>query len=171
MTTLLQLRHVCTQVGPDTTLRFPDMDLAIGDRLVLEGPSGSGKTTLLRTLARLERLSGGELNGTALRIGYAFQEPRLIPQLPVVDNLCIVSRTPRASLHDAHALLARVGLSHLAQQIGSTLSGGEAQRINVLRAVMAQPDLLLLDEIGSAQDSDAWCATRAVVTEFSNTHP
>jgi sulfonate transport system ATP-binding protein len=126
------------------------LDLAIeqGEFVALLGRSGSGKSTLLRALAGLDRETTGELtvDGT---VAVAFQEPRLLPWKRVIDNVALgLSR--EAKPQDA---LEEVGLTALADAWPLTLSGGEAQRASLARALVREPGLLLLDEPFSALDA------------------
>jgi osmoprotectant transport system ATP-binding protein len=137
--------------------------------IVLIGPSGAGKSTLLSTLNRLIEPSAGEIliDGRAVgslaphelrrNIGYCFQGLGLFPHLSVAQNIAI---TPRLLGWEAaridqrvHELLGRVGLDpSLALRLPSQLSGGQAQRVAVARALAAHPPLLLLDEPFGALD-------------------
>ena len=119
--------------------------------MALIGRSGSGKSTLLRALAGLDRDLVGELtvNGT---VAVAFQEPRLLPWKRVWANVCLGLRAddPRSA---ADAALAEVDLTERAEAWPLTLSGGEAQRVSLARALVREPALLLLDEPFSALDA------------------
>ena len=135
----------------------------------LYGPSGSGKTTLLRCLAGLERMDGrlvvkGEVWQDGRRflpthrrpIGYVFQEPSLLPHLSVKANLAYGLRRARGpakvGLQDVVALL---GLEPLLERRTQALSGGERQRVAIGRALLAQPELLLMDEPLSGLHAEA----------------
>jgi sulfonate transport system ATP-binding protein len=128
-----------------------DLDIAPGEFVALIGRSGSGKSTLLRALAGLDRELAGELtvNGT---VAVAFQEPRLVPWKRVWANVGLGLRAadPRSV---AGAALAEVGLTERAGAWPLTLSGGEAQRASLARALVREPALLLLDEPFSALDA------------------
>ena len=126
------------------------LDLAIeqGEFVALLGRSGSGKSTLLRALAGLDRETTGELtvDGT---VAVAFQEPRLLPWKRVIDNVAL--GLPRGV--KPQEALEEVGLGALADAWPLTLSGGEAQRASLARALVREPGLLLLDEPFSALDA------------------
>ena len=128
-----------------------DLEIAPGEFVALIGRSGSGKSTLLRALAGLDRDLAGELtvNGT---VAVAFQEPRLLPWKRVWANVCLGLRAddPRSV---ADAALAEVDLTERADAWPLTLSGGEAQRASLARALVREPALLLLDEPFSALDA------------------
>jgi sulfonate transport system ATP-binding protein len=128
-----------------------DLDIAPGEFVALIGRSGSGKSTLRRALAGLDRELAGELtvNGT---VAVAFQEPRLVPWKRVWANVGLGLRAadPRSV---AGAALAEVGLTERAGAWPLTLSGGEAQRASLARALVREPALLLLDEPFSALDA------------------
>jgi sulfonate transport system ATP-binding protein len=128
-----------------------DLDIAPGEFVALLGRSGSGKSTLLRALAGLDRGVQGELT-TEGTIAVAFQEPRLVPWKRVLANVILGLRhdNPKAA---ARAALAEVGLAERANAWPLTLSGGEAQRASLARALVREPDLLLLDEPFSALDA------------------
>ncbi|WP_447838320.1 molybdenum ABC transporter ATP-binding protein [Aeromonas salmonicida] len=130
--------------------------------LGLFGPSGCGKSTLLRILAGLDRQSGdrlwwgdrecAELLPEARRIGLVFQDSRLFPHLTVLGNLQLAARKGRGRWQP-EALAARLGFADLLAQPAHGLSGGQRQRVALGRALLAEPDLLLLDEPFSALDS------------------
>jgi sulfonate transport system ATP-binding protein len=138
-----------------------DLEIAPGEFVALIGRSGSGKSTLLRALAGLDAGLAGELavNGT---VAVSFQEPRLVPWRRVWANVCLGLRAeqPRSV---ADAALAEVGLTERAEAWPLTLSGGEAQRASLARALVREPALLLLDEPFSALDALTRIATHRLV--------
>jgi sulfonate transport system ATP-binding protein len=137
--------------GDRTILDDLDIDIAPGEFIALIGRSGSGKSTLLRALAGLDTEVTGEIEVSG-PVSVAFQEPRLVPWKRVSANICLGLRTadPRAA---AATALAEVGLTDRAGAWPLTLSGGEAQRASLARALVREPRLLLLDEPFSALDA------------------
>ncbi|MGW3339139.1 ABC transporter ATP-binding protein [Streptomyces sp. NPDC001009] len=127
------------------------LDLAPGEFVALLGRSGCGKSTLLRVLAGLDR----DIDGTVLvprRRAVAFQAPRLMPWKRVWRNVLLgLPGKPEREL--AEAALEEVGLGHRVNAWPKTLSGGEAQRVSLARALVREPDLLLLDEPFGALDA------------------
>lgn len=163
--------------GDGVVVAVDDVDLTVddGEFLVLEGPSGSGKTTLL-TLAgalatptsgsitlrdvELAGLEGGEAASVRRnRIGFVFQSVNLIPFLTAQENLLAVrtlggSRIDKDARARADELLDDLGLGGKGDSLPDQLSGGQRQRVAIGRALMNEPDLLLVDEPTSALDSE-----------------
>ncbi|WP_223206220.1 ABC transporter ATP-binding protein [Streptomyces xanthii] len=127
------------------------LDVRPGEFVALLGRSGCGKSTLLRILAGLDR----DIEGTVLvprRKAVAFQAPRLMPWKRVWRNVLLgLPGTPERA--DAERALEEVGLGHRVDAWPKTLSGGEAQRASLARALVREPDLLLLDEPFGALDA------------------
>lgn len=117
-----------------------------GEFVAIVGPSGAGKTTMLKIIAGLDRDYEGGLDGAGddARLGFVFQEPRLLPWLNVADNLRLVS--PALSDAEIEAGLSKVGLTDAAAEFPLRLSGGMQRRVALLRAFLVRPELLLLDE-------------------------
>jgi len=139
---------------------FKNMNFVLEDNEIIAiiGPSGCGKSTLLRMISGLETIEKGNVETANIEknsIGYIFQKPVLYPHLNVEGNIALgisekLSRRQRKVLIETE--LRTVGLEgFLARKIDS-LSGGEAQRITVVRALLNKPNLLLLDEPFSALD-------------------
>ncbi|BCP52244.1 aliphatic sulfonates import ATP-binding protein SsuB [Kaistia sp. 32K] len=130
-----------------------DINLTIpaGQVVALLGRSGSGKTTLLRILSGLEEPTAGQFR-VAGRFSVVFQEPRLVPNKKVWQNVALGHRGPDWR-RKAEGLLAEVGLNAHADLWPGILSGGEAQRVGVARALSQEPEFLLLDEPFAALDA------------------
>jgi putative ABC transport system ATP-binding protein len=156
-----------------TALDGVTLSVSEGEKLVIMGPSGSGKSTLLSILGCLDRPTSGEydLEGEPVssleddrlshirnrRIGFVFQSFHLLPQLTVAENVetpFLYGDVPPPEWRPrALASLARVGLAERADHRPSELSGGEAQRTAIARALVTQPRLLLADEPTGNLDS------------------
>lgn len=126
---------------------------------VIVGKSGCGKTTLLRLLAKLELPSSGNIDFGKLapKIGYVFQEPRLMPWLTVNENIVFSAKNkdvPQSQISVANIseLLKTLGLNKFSQVYPSQLSGGMAQRVALGRTLLQNPEILLMDEPFSALD-------------------
>ena len=139
-------RHFTTPARRDV-LDGVDLTIAGGEFVALVGPSGRGKTTLLRILAGLDTGHQGRIDwpdGPPLRRAAVFQEPRLVPWLSLLDNLLLVA--DRAAEPRARQLLAAVELAGSEAAYPGQLSGGMQRRAALARALLVDPDLLLLDE-------------------------
>lgn len=156
--------------GDTTALGDIDLSVDVGEFVAVLGRSGSGKSTLLRVLAGLESLSAGAVSwpadGARPHIGVVFQNALLMPWLTVLDNVSYARRfSHRRNAFDADYatdLMRRFGVDELAGRYPDQLSGGQAQRVSILRAVAGRPRLLLLDEPFSALDP----ATRADLQQW-----
>ena len=128
-----------------------DLEIGSGEFVALLGRSGSGKSTLLRALAGLDREITGEVSVNG-QVAVAFQEPRLVPWRRLLPNVCLGLRAadPQGLGREA---LNEVGLGRLGLAWPAELSGGEAQRASLARALVREPSLLLLDEPFSALDA------------------
>ncbi|WP_048000972.1 ABC transporter ATP-binding protein [Lactiplantibacillus herbarum] len=170
MTTAIEFQHVKKTFNDQTVI--PDLNLTIdqGELFVLVGTSGSGKTTSLKMINRLEPLSGGKIlvNGTDAtavgvrdlrwQMGYVLQQIALFPTMTVAQNIAVIPEmkgTPKKEINQTiDELLDEVGLApaEYRDRMPSELSGGEQQRIGILRAIAAQPQIVLMDEPFSALD-------------------
>ena len=156
-------------------LRGVDLEIEAGDSVAILGPSGSGKSTLLNILGTLEPPTSGrvlwggrdlaEFDEAALArhrnraIGFVFQKHHLLPQCTALENVLVPTlaapgvRDIAAERARAQSLLVRVGLAQRAGHKPAQLSGGECQRVAVVRALIQSPRLLLADEPTGSLDS------------------
>ena len=146
-------------------LRDVSCAVAPGDRVALVGPSGSGKSTLLHLFAGLAEPSRGRIAWPALgpreglmpgKLQVVFQAPSLYPPLDVRDNVALpllLSDRREGAKERADTLLARFGLADLAARLPDELSGGQAQRVAMARALSIAPALVLADEPTGQLDS------------------
>lgn len=132
-----------------------DLDIRPGEFVALLGASGSGKTTLLRTLAGLDPVPDDAVVALPQPVAVAFQQPLLLPWKSVWRNVALglPDGSQGSARSRAEAALAEVGLSHRLDAWPATLSGGEAQRTALARALVRAPGLLLLDEPFAALDA------------------
>src|SRR5882672_10190845 len=134
-------------------------EIRAGDRIALVGPSGSGKTSLLHLIAALDQPSAGVIEWPALGraedlrpgpVSFAFQGPSLLPPLTVAENVALpmllAGCAPGAAAVATQAMIERLGLSDVASKLPEEISGGQAQRAGVARALVGQPRLILADE-------------------------
>ncbi|MBM4510750.1 ATP-binding cassette domain-containing protein [Rhodococcus hoagii] len=144
-------RGVRRVFGSDVVLDGIDLTLRRGEIVALVGRSGSGKSTLLRTVAGLDRGHEGRI-AVDCSVAVAFQEPRLLPWKRVHRNVSLGLPDGDGKRRAIEAL-GEVNLGHRVDAWPLTLSGGEAQRVSLARALVREPDLLLLDEPFGALDA------------------
>lgn len=183
MAAMIGFEEVSVAYGDRDGLRDVTLEVAAGELCVLVGPSGAGKSTLLRLVNRLVAPSAGvvrvrgqdiaESDPVRLRrsIGYAIQSVGLFPHRTVGENIAIVPCLlgwPEPRIADrVQALLALLRLDpDLAGRYPQTLSGGQAQRVGLARALAADPDLLLMDEPFGAADPILRRALRAELRQI-----
>jgi sulfonate transport system ATP-binding protein len=154
--------------GDRQVLAGVDFDLRLGEFVALLGRSGSGKSTLLRALADLDEGVEGRIVVPERR-AVVFQDARLLPWARVLDNVILGSRVPDAK-ERARSALAEVGLTGHERDWPKTLSGGEAQRAALARALVREPALLLLDEPFGALDALTRIRMHALLQELCRRH-
>ena len=170
---LIEIDRAYKRYGALEVLSGISLDIEEHQVVCLIGPSGCGKSTLLRCINRLETIDEGEIRlhgdrvtgpGVDLdllrrEIGIVFQGYNLFPHMTVMENVTLApTKVLGMSLKSAEekglALLARIGLDHKAKEYPDRLSGGQQQRVAIVRALLMDPTLLLLDEITSALDPE-----------------
>ena len=160
---MLDLAHL-QKVYPNGAHALQDVSLSIdaGEIVALVGGSGCGKTTLLRLVSGLERPSAGtvSVDGEAIAaphpaVGIVFQEARLLPWLSVAQNIGFgLDHLPAGERNDlVEEALLKVGLAGYGPRWPRELSGGQAQRVSIVRALVTKPKVLLMDEPFSALDA------------------
>ncbi len=164
----VRVRGLTRRFGERAVIRDLDLDLRPGEFVALIGRSGCGKSTLLRILADLDHEIEGEVEVPVKR-AVAFQAPRLMPWKRVWRNVALaLPGTPDRAR--AHAALEEVGLAHRAHVWPKVLSGGEAQRASLARALIREPDLMLLDEPFGALDALTRAKAQELVKELWQRH-
>ena len=177
--TAITLTDVTKRFGSHVALDRVSFEVAAGTAAVILGPSGCGKTTLLRVIAGLETPDAGQvmLHGTLVtaaarvlvppherRLGFVFQDLALWPHLTVEKNVDFVLGRLRLSRADrtrrVQAALALVRLESLGKRFPHELSGGEQQRLALARAIVGEPEMLLMDEPLSSLDIELRTALR-----------
>ena len=154
--------------GEVHALRGLDLDIWLGEVIVLLGPSGSGKSTLLNIMGGLDHATSGhlffknmdltELDDRTLttyrrrHIGFVFQFYNLVPSLTAYENVALVTEIAESPMRPDEAL-ALVGLETRMDHFPAQLSGGEQQRVAIARAIAKRPEVLLCDEPTGALDS------------------
>jgi sulfonate transport system ATP-binding protein len=168
-----ELRNVDKWYGEHHVLADVSVRIGNGEIVALIGRSGSGKSTVLRILAGLSTDHSGE-RVVAGAPALAFQEPRLFPWRDVRTNVGYGLTRTRLSKAEAVAradrALADVGLADRADAWPLTLSGGQAQRVSLARALVAEPELLLLDEPFGALDALTRLTMRALLLDLWREH-
>jgi phosphonate transport system ATP-binding protein len=163
----------------DLAVKGIDLTVPDGQVMALIGPSGAGKSSVIRCVNRLVeptsgsvelngvdivKLGGAELRRARRRMGMIFQEYALVERLSVMENVLTgrlgyvafwqswLRRFPQADIDEAFRLLDRVGLGHMANKRADELSGGQRQRVGICRALIQNPELLLVDEPTASLD-------------------
>ncbi len=177
---MLRLENVLKRYKTgDVALKNVSLEIPDGQVIALIGPSGAGKSTLIRCVNRLVEPTEGkiylgdtelttlpprELRKARRRMGMIFQEYALVERLTVMENVLsgrlgyvgfwqsFFRKFPKKDVQEAYRLLDRVGLMHMADKRADELSGGQRQRVGICRALIQDPDLLLVDEPTASLD-------------------
>ena len=167
---VVSVRGVRRSFAGREVLRGLDLDLRPGEFVALLGRSGSGKSTLLKALAGLDQAVEGAITVPEAR-SVVFQDPRLLPWASVLDNVVLGLDGTRSDAATAgRAALDEVGLAGHESDWPKTLSGGEAQRASLARALVRSPKLLLLDEPFGALDALTRIRMHALVQQLHARH-
>jgi len=177
----------------DLALKGIDIDVPDGQVMALIGPSGAGKSTVIRCINRLVeptsgsitlndvdivKLGSAELRRVRRRMGMIFQEYALVERLSVMENVLTgrlgyvgfwqswLRRFPQSDIDEAFRLLERVGLDHMADKRADELSGGQRQRVGICRALIQDPELLLVDEPTASLDPKTSRQIMRLITEL-----
>ena len=168
---MIEYKHVALRYGEKSVLEDVNLKIEDGEFMVLVGPSGSGKTTMLKMINRLLEPTDGNIymddkrikdyNQRDLRLstGYVLQQIALFPNLTVAENIAIIPEMKGWNKdkikQNTAELLEMVGLpaKEYAGRFPSMLSGGEQQRVGIVRAIIGEPRILLMDEPFSALDA------------------
>ncbi|RBP97623.1 peptide ABC transporter ATP-binding protein [Bifidobacterium aemilianum] len=184
---VLRLDSVRKSYGSNHVLKGVSFDINPHEVVALLGPSGSGKSTLMKCINLLEQVNDGQiwLAGTEItdprinpdhsrsRIGVVFQQFNLFPHMNVLRNVTLGAIKVHGMNKDqaqdkALELLDRIGMKQKASAYPDQLSGGQQQRVAIVRSLMTDPELLLLDEITSALDPMLVGEVLEMVTELKD---
>jgi zinc transport system ATP-binding protein len=162
---LISADHICVRFGEDEVLHDITLQVAAGEIVTILGPNGSGKSTLLRALLGIVPVAEGRITrSSGLRIGYVPQKLMIDRTMPITVRR-FLSLPARVSDAAADTVLARVGMAgHGADQM-TTLSGGQQQRVLLARALLGNPQLLMLDEPTQGLDQPGEAAFYQLIEE------
>ncbi len=175
---LVRAKGLTKAFGAVTAIAEATFEVAAGDQIALVGPSGSGKSTLLHLIAAIDRPTEGQIEWPALGgqrdlrpgpVAIAFQGPSLLPPLTVAENIglpvLLAGGTEAEAAAAAEPLIERLGLSDIAAKLPEEISGGQAQRAGLARALAGQPRLILADEPTGQLDSTTADGLMTVLVE------
>jgi ABC-2 type transport system ATP-binding protein len=151
--TTIAARDLVKRYGERLALRGVSLSAGRGELVAVIGPNGAGKTTLLSILAGIQSADEGEVEGTS-SVGWVPQQPALYGKLTVAENLMLFARLERTP-DPADTVERMLDLTDLRDRSGdqvATLSGGNRQRVNIAIGLLAEPEVLLLDEPSSGLD-------------------
>jgi ABC-2 type transport system ATP-binding protein len=151
---VLEARDVVKRYGDREALRGVSLTAGRGELVAVIGPNGAGKTTLLSILAGIQRPDGGSISKAPHEIGWVPQQPALYGKLTVAENLSLFARLERVA-DPAAAVDRMLDLTDLGDRANdqvARLSGGNRQRVNIAIGLLAEPEVLLLDEPSASLD-------------------
>ena len=184
---IIKIRNLNKWYGEHHVLNNVNMEVNVGEKIVICGPSGSGKSTLIRCINRLEEHQEGDIivDGVELTedlksidevrrdVGMVFQHFNLFPHLTILDNLTLapvwVKSIPKAkAVETAMHYLERVKIPEQAHKYPGQLSGGQQQRVAIARSLCMNPKVMLFDEPTSALDPEMISEVLDVMVELAN---
>lgn len=173
MEDFLKIEHLRKEYDDFTVLNDINLTVKKGEVVVIIGPSGCGKSTLLRCINALEDIQDGkislerdvinpskkDLKKTREKVGMVFQSYELFPHKSIIENVTLApikvqKRNKKEVMAEGNELLDKVGLLQKKDSFPRQLSGGQKQRVAIVRALMMNPQVLLLDEITAALDPE-----------------
>lgn len=182
---MLRIKNLCMNFGNAKVLKNINLEVNKGDRIVIIGPSGSGKSTILRCINRMIKPTSGEIyfNGIKLddknieeyrqKIGMVFQNFNLFNNLTVMENIILAPVKLKKSTVDeaenkATKLLKKIDLLDKKDKYPNSLSGGEKQRVAIVRSLIMNPDIMLFDEPTSALDPEMVNEVQNMMIDLAN---
>lgn len=183
---IIQIENIHKNFGRVQALRGVNLNVEVGEVVVIIGPSGSGKSTLLRCINRLEEYNSGKItvdgipldtaqniNAVRREVGMVFQSFNLFSHLSVLDNLVLAQRQVRKrskieAVETAKQLLKKVGIPEKENAYPGQLSGGQQQRVAIARALAMNPKVMLFDEPTSALDPEMIKEVLDVMTNLAS---
>jgi lipoprotein-releasing system ATP-binding protein len=154
---MLRAEQIVKRYGDLTVLKGVNLEVAKAEIVSIVGSSGAGKSTLLHILGTLDSADSGSIIISNTHIGFVFQFHHLLPEFSALENVCIpgwLAGSKKAAVEErARYLLGTLGLADRADHKPHTLSGGEAQRVAVARALINRPDVVFADEPTGNLDS------------------
>ena len=182
---MLRIKDLCMNFGDTKVLRNINLEVNKGDRIVIIGPSGSGKSTILRCINRMIKPTSGEIyfNDIKLddknieeyrqKIGMVFQNFNLFNNLTVMENIILApvklkKYTVDEAENKATKLLKKIDLLDKKDKYPNSLSGGEKQRVAIVRSLIMNPDMMLFDEPTSALDPEMVNEVQNMMIDLAN---
>ena len=189
MKTKIAIKDITKAFGKHVVFKDISLNIEANEKVCIVGPSGAGKSTMLRCINRLEKVDDGSIfiddvdittapekqrNKAIRKTGMVFQRFNLFDNLNVIDNITLAPVANKLiSKHEARdyamELLKRVGLADKANSYPHQLSGGQSQRIAIVRALANKPEILLFDEPTSALDPEMVGEVQDMINELAKT--
>jgi ABC-type nitrate/sulfonate/bicarbonate transport system ATPase subunit len=155
---MIQFESVSKSFAGLKILKDVSFEIKSHEVVALQGASGSGKTVLLKLIAGILKPDSGRIEVPVSRIGFIFQDHRLLPWRTALDNIALVLRAKGMSKDEsgekARKWMDRLGLGKFYEYFPAQLSGGMVQRVSIARAFAIEPEIMLLDEPFSSLDAD-----------------